>query len=116
MKRRHPRSGGNSLRASGMQFLGGAAAAFLLKEFPAKPDETPYMRPVAVAVLGHVAKRYNPNFGAGVVGGAGVLAYQAYAREQDKTASTTNGLIDESPPINVGRQYQYADGIYAPVN
>lgn len=112
-------------KASGIQFLGGLAAGFLIKEFPATDNnENVYLRPGAIAVLGHMAKKFNANLGAGLCGGAGVLAYQAYDKEQAKqkqSAPTTQGVFSPDagsyqPRVNDNggphSGYVYADGVY----
>lgn len=123
MKRRGKRFGsGNSIRASGMQVIGGIIASALIKEFKATDaNENPYLRPGAIAALGHVAKKYNANLGAGLCGGGGVLLHQAYDREQEKQKQETKGVVDDMPRVNAPangyrRHYGYTDGVYEPVN
>lgn len=116
MKRGRRGLGGNSFRASATQTAGGAGASYLHKQFVEGKDtfkDSPMMGGLAIAVLGHVVKKYNANLGAGICGGAGVLAHQAYEREQEeKKAAPVQGVYEAQPRVGYG----YADGVYRPVN
>lgn len=106
MRRRRGLLGGP--KASGLQILGGALANMANgeaeKQFNAKGD-SPYAAPLVVAVVGHFAKRFNPNVGAGICGGAGVLAHQAYKREEAKKSGQAQGMYEPN-----------AAGMYEPVS
>lgn len=118
MKRGKRGLGGNSVRASGFQLLGGILASYAKQEFVDGKDsfkDSPYMGPGLIAVAGHVLKKHNPNVGAGVVAGAGVLLHQTYEAEQKKKQqqpAPVQGVYEAQPRVGYG----YADGVYRPVN
>jgi hypothetical protein len=94
-------SHGSSLKSSGAQAAGGMLLGLVDhhvlsgQTFGNMFQGSPYMKPLALGVLGHFVKRKAPNIGAGALGAAGYMLYQAWTMQQPAPLQPgTQGLVE----------------------
>ena len=119
--RRFVKNHGSSMKVTGIQAAGGAAVAVIDRQILSSESgqkmlgESTYIKPLLILAGAYVIRTKAPNLSAGMAGGAGFMAAQAYFANADEEGGETKGIVDTGalrnypPAFGYPRQNMYAD-------